>query len=186
LIGFLLLGTYQMSISKSLAGVLASLTVFGNLIISAILFFALASGTSIIKVEIFDWIRFAEMSIPCELVVDRLTALMLLIINGVGLLIHIYSIGYMKTDKGATRFFAYLNLFVFFMLILVLSANYLMLFIGWEGVGLSSYLLIGFWYGNHANNDAAKKSIYYQSHRRFGLNNGNDITIHAFSNSEYQ
>ena len=159
LIGFLILGIFQQSIGKSIAGVLASLAVFGNLIISAILFWYVATSNSIIKVEIFDWIRFADMNIPFELVVDRLTALMLLIINGVGLLIHIYSIGYMKTDQGATRFFAYLNLFVFFMLILVLSANYLMVFIGWEGVGLSSYLLIGFWYGNHANNDAAKKAF---------------------------
>ena len=159
LIGFMVLGIFQRSISTSIAGTLATMTIFGNLIISSILFYGLASSNSALYVKVFDWIKFAEVNIPCELVVDRLTALMLLIINGVGLLIHIYSIGYMKTDKGATRFFAYLNLFVFFMLILVLSANYLMLFIGWEGVGLSSYLLIGFWYGNHANNNAAKKAF---------------------------
>jgi NADH-quinone oxidoreductase subunit L len=99
------------------------------------------------------------MRIPFEITIDALSTLMILIINGVGMLIHIYSIGYMKDDEGANKFFSYLNLFVFFMLILVLSSNYLMLFIGWEGVGLCSYLLIGFWFQDHANNNAAKKAF---------------------------
>jgi NADH-quinone oxidoreductase subunit L len=84
---------------------------------------------------------------------------MLLIVTGVGFLIHVYSIGYMKEDSGFNRFFSYMNLFVFFMLLLVLGSNYLILFIGWEGVGLSSYLLIGFWFKNHDYNNAAKKAF---------------------------
>ena len=91
--------------------------------------------------------------------VDRLSVLMLLIITGIGFLIHVYSIGYMHDDKAYHRFFAYLNLFIFFMQFLVLGANYLITFIGWEGVGLCSYLLIGFWYKNQEYNNAAKKAF---------------------------
>jgi NADH-quinone oxidoreductase subunit L len=84
---------------------------------------------------------------------------MLLIITGVGFLIHLYSIGYMHDDKGFGKFFSYLNLFVFFMLLLVMGSNYVVMFIGWEGVGLCSYLLIGFWYTNPSYADAAKKAL---------------------------
>ena len=161
LLGFILLGFTQHSMSKSSAGILASSFVFLNLVVSAILFYFVSTGNDSIVSFLFDWIKVGSLSIPFELVVDRLSALMLLIINGVGLMIHIYSIGYMKEDEACNRFFAYLNLFVFFMLILVLSSNYLVLFIGWEGVGLSSYLLIGFWFKDHANNDAAKKAFIF-------------------------
>src|SRR5690606_16885635 len=80
-------------------------------------------------------------------------------LTGIGFLIHVYSIGYMKHDTGFAKFFAFLNLFVFFMLLLVLGSNYAIMFIGWEGVGLCSYLLIGFWFKNHTYNDAAKKAF---------------------------
>ena len=95
----------------------------------------------------FTWITAGQ--IPCRisrLQVDQLTVVMLLVVTGVGLLIHIYSTGYMAHEAGYHRFFAYLNLFMFFMLMLVLAANYLLMFVGWEGVGLCSYLLIGFWF----------------------------------------
>ena len=84
---------------------------------------------------------------------------MLLIITGVGFLIHLYSVGYMNDDEGFGKFFSYLNLFIFFMLLLVMGSNYLIMFIGWEGVGLCSYLLIGFWYTNPDYADAAKKAF---------------------------
>ena len=145
--------------NQNLSGVLASAVVFINLVLSGVLFVYVSSSNATVETTLFDWIKFGDISIPFALSVDRLSALMLLIVNGVGLLIHIYSIGYMKEDEGVNRFFSYLNLFVFFMLILVLSSNYLVLFIGWEGVGLCSYLLIGFWYKDHANNDAAKKAF---------------------------
>jgi len=159
LLGFLTIGLLSKQMNRNLSGRLASAVIFVNLVFSAILFGFVASSNSTIEIPLFDWIKFADISIPFALTIDRLSALMLMIINGVGLLIHIYSIGYMKEDEGVNRFFAYLNLFIFFMLILVLSSNYLMLFIGWEGVGLCSYLLIGFWFKDHANNDAAKKAF---------------------------
>jgi len=159
LIGFLTVGLFQKQMNRNLSGILASTFIFINLILAAVLFNFVSSSNQTVETQLFDWIKFGDISIPMALTVDRLSALMLLIVNGVGLLIHIYSIGYMKEDEGVNRFFAYMNLFVFFMLILVLSSNYLMLFIGWEGVGLCSYLLIGFWFKDHANNDAAKKAF---------------------------
>lgn len=159
LVGFLITGLFHGMLNRNLSGIIASGTIFINLILAAVLFGFVTSSNQTVETPLFDWIKFADVNIPFALTVDRLSALMLLIINGVGLLIHIYSIGYMKEDEGVNRFFSYLNLFVFFMLILVLSSNYLMLFIGWEGVGLSSYLLIGFWFKDHANNDAAKKAF---------------------------
>jgi NADH-quinone oxidoreductase subunit L len=158
-LGFLGISLFSKKLVGNSAGIIASTALFLNLILVFVLFNLVATTNQKIDIELFDWIRFGDISIPFALSVDRLSALMLLIINGVGLLIHIYSIGYMKGDAGANRFFSYLNLFVFFMLILVLSSNYLMLFIGWEGVGLCSYLLIGFWFKDHANNDAAKKAF---------------------------
>src|SRR5438093_4120740 len=97
----------------------------------------------------FTWFQSADLRIGFDLSVDRLTAVMLLVVTGIGSLIHIYSIGYMSHEGGYYRFFAYLNLFMFFMLVLVMSANYVLLFVGWEGVGLSSYLLIGFYFDKH-------------------------------------
>lgn len=158
-VGFITLGFTQKLISRCTAGILASFVIFLNFVISVIIFLYSDSHSSDWNILIFDWIQFDNMRIPFEITIDALSTLMILIINGVGMLIHIYSIGYMKDDEGANKFFSYLNLFVFFMLILVLSSNYLMLFIGWEGVGLCSYLLIGFWFQDHANNNAAKKAF---------------------------
>jgi len=108
-------------------------------------------------VPLFSWINSDTLKIPFEFLVDPLSSWFLLIITGIGFLIHIYSMGYMHDDEGFARFFTYLNLFVFFMLLLVLGNNYLIMFVGWEGVGLCSYLLIGFWFKNTAYNNAAKK-----------------------------
>jgi NADH-quinone oxidoreductase subunit L len=107
----------------------------------------------------FAWLPVGDLQINAALQVDQLSILMVLVITGVGSLIHIYSVGYMRTDPGYARYFAYLNLFVFFMLVLVLGANYPILFVGWEGVGLCSYLLIGFWFSETVNADAGKKAF---------------------------
>lgn len=112
-----------------------------------------------IHFDILSWINIGDLHIPLSVYIDRLTVLMMLIITGVGSLIHIYSVGYMQDDEGFSRYFSYLNLFICFMLILVMAGNYLGMFIGWEGVGLCSYLLIGFWYDNQNYNDAAKKAF---------------------------
>jgi NADH-quinone oxidoreductase subunit L len=117
----------------------------------------------------FTWIDAGALKIGFDLAVDRLTAVMLLVVTGVGALIHIYSIGYMAHEDGYYRFFAYLNLFMFFMLILVLAANYLLLFVGWEGVGLCSYLLIGFYYTKKFATNAGNKAFIVNRIGDFGF-----------------
>ena len=116
-----------------------------------------------------QWMTAGSFSVEWALRVDRLSVLMMLVITGVGSLIHIYSIGYMAADAGFARYFAYLNLFVGFMLMLVMGANLPVLFIGWEGVGLASYLLIGFWFGDTANVVAGKKAFVVNRIGDFGL-----------------
>jgi NADH-quinone oxidoreductase subunit L len=107
----------------------------------------------------YEWLRAGNLRVPVEFVVDRLSALMLLIVTGIGLLIHIYAGGYMAEEKTTYRFFAYLNLFIFMMLLLILGNNLLVMFVGWEGVGLCSYLLIGYWYSDDANARAGIKAF---------------------------
>ena len=110
-----------------------------------------------------------RLNIGCDFAVDRLTAVMLLVVTGIGSLIHIYSIGYMAHEGGYYRFFAYLNLFMFFMLTLVLAANYLVLFVGWEGVGLCSYLLIGFYFDKKFATNAGNKAFIVNRIGDFGF-----------------
>jgi NADH-quinone oxidoreductase subunit L len=117
----------------------------------------------------FTWIQSGTFQVGCDFSVDRLTAVMLLVVTGIGSLIHIYSIGYMAHEEGYYRFFAYLNLFMFFMLILVLAANYLLLFVGWEGVGLCSYLLIGFYFTKKFATDAGMKAFIVNRIGDFGF-----------------
>lgn len=159
LIGFLLIAFNFKRLKGITAGIIASVMVLIPFLFSVLLFNQLATVEQGHTVVLFNWISFHQLSIPFSFLIDRLSALMLLIITGVGFLIHVYSIGYMKEDAGFNRFFSYMNLFVFFMLLLVLGSNYLILFIGWEGVGLSSYLLIGFWFKNQEYNNAAKKAF---------------------------
>jgi NADH-quinone oxidoreductase subunit L len=111
------------------------------------------------QVVLFDWMVAGPLSVQMGFLADPLSAMMLLVVTGVGFLIHIYSIGYMHGDPGYYRFFAYLNLFMFFMLMLITGNNYLVMFVGWEGVGLSSYLLIGFWFERKSAADAGKKAF---------------------------
>ncbi len=113
----------------------------------------------VLESPVWEWIHVGDLKIDLSMVVDRLSSVMLLVITGVGFLIHVYSAGYMKGDPGYAKFFAYLNLFVFAMLMLVLSSNLLGLFIGWEGVGLCSYLLIGFWYEKGWPAEAGQKAF---------------------------
>jgi NADH-quinone oxidoreductase subunit L len=117
----------------------------------------------------FSWMPVGDLTIDAAFQLDQLSMVMVLIITGVGALIHLFSVGYMRDDPGYPRFFAYLNLFVFFMLVLVLGANYPILFIGWEGVGFCSYLLIGFWYSDKANADAGKKAFIVNRIGDFGF-----------------
>ena len=118
---------------------------------------------------LFSWMPVGDLHIDAALQLDPLSMVMVLIITGVGTLIHIFSVGYMQDDPGYPRYFAYLNLFVFFMLLLVLGANYPLMFVGWEGVGLCSYLLIGFWFSEQANADAGKKAFIVNRIGDFGF-----------------
>lgn len=160
LVGFMLNGFFGKKISKSLSGIIASASVLSSFIVAILVFVELNASTQKSHiVNVFSWINSGSLRIPFEFLVDPLSSLFLLIITGIGFLIHLYSIGYMHDDEGFARFFTYLNLFVFFMLLLVLGNNYLIMFVGWEGVGLCSYLLIGFWFKNTAYNNAARKAF---------------------------
>jgi NADH-quinone oxidoreductase subunit L len=162
LLGFLINGLGRRYLSKSQVGIVGSGVILGAFVISLLIFLDVRQpGFNGQVVHLFDFISAGSLHIPFAFQVDQLSALFLLIITGVGSLIHIYSTAYMhdESKEGFARYFAYLNLFVFSMLILVLGANYVMMFIGWEGVGLCSYLLIGFWFKNTAYNNAAKKAF---------------------------
>ncbi|MGB4773531.1 MAG: proton-conducting transporter membrane subunit, partial [Daejeonella sp.] len=160
LIGFLINGLGRNVLPKSIVGFIGSLTILLSFGLSLGIFFELNSaGTKSFIVPLFDWISAGSLTIPFSFLVDPLSSLMLLIITGIGFLIHVYSIGYMHSDTGFAKFFSYLNLFIFFMLLLVLGSNYVIMFIGWEGVGLCSYLLIGFWFTNSSYASAAKKAF---------------------------
>jgi len=158
LAGFIINGLGRNTLSKKMIGFIGSFLVLVSFGLSVAAFLQVRESGPI-NVTLYDWIQVEYFKIPFAFLIDQLSSLMLLIITGVGFLIHLYSIGYMHDDKGFGKFFSYLNLFVFFMLLLVLGSNYVVLFIGWEGVGLCSYLLIGFWYTNPDYADAAKKAF---------------------------
>ncbi|AHJ96122.1 NADH-quinone oxidoreductase subunit L [Hymenobacter swuensis] len=155
-LGFLINGLLNRKLSGKVAGAISSLAVLGSFAISVFLFLNFQYQYT---VTLFDWISVGSMQIPFSYQIDQLSLIMLLLVTGVGFLIHVYSIGYMHHDENVGKFFSFLNLFVFSMLVLVLGANFVILFIGWEGVGLCSYLLIGFWNKNTAYNNAAKKAF---------------------------
>ncbi len=143
---------------RDTAGVLATLACVLSFILTIYTTLNLPDG-EVFEVSIFSWISVGDFAVDFALRFDRLTAVMCLVVTGVGSLIHLYSTSYMHEDEGRHRFFAYLNLFMFSMLILVMGANLLVLFVGWEGVGLCSYLLIGFWYKNRAYAAAGMKAF---------------------------
>ncbi len=162
LAGFLLVALNVKRLSHGVASFIACGSVLLSFIAAVMIFSQLLGfpeGSRLITVHVFSWIKAGSFDTSMALLIDPLSSIFLLIITGVGFLIHVYSIGYMHDDAGFNRFFSYLNLFVFFMLLLVMGSNYLVMFIGWEGVGLCSYLLIGFWFKNQSYNDAANKAF---------------------------
>jgi NADH-quinone oxidoreductase subunit L len=162
LIGFLVNGLGRRFLSKTITGVFSSLMILASFIVACLTFSAVrAPGFTPQTIHLFDFISAGSLQIPFDFYVDQLTVLFLLIITGVGFLIHLYSTAYMHGEhpEGFARYFAYLNLFVFMMLLLVMGANYVVMFVGWEGVGLCSYLLIGFWFRNNEFNNAAVKAF---------------------------
>ncbi len=159
LLGFLIAGLGRKQLGNA-AGWIASAAVLASFIVSVLIFFEVrAEGFQSIDIHLYDFIKVGKFDIAFEFRVDQLSSLFLLIITGIGFLIHIYSIGYMKGDAGFGKYFAFLNLFIFSMLLLVLGSNFIIMFIGWEGVGLCSYLLIGFWYHKKEYSVAARKAF---------------------------
>ncbi|HHI02639.1 MAG TPA: NADH-quinone oxidoreductase subunit L, partial [candidate division Zixibacteria bacterium] len=172
LIGFLINGLFLGRLSKKFVSFIACGAVGLSFFYSAHLFFELLSlpaDARIIEEILFVWIPSGQFNVNIGFLLDPLSIVMVLVVTGVSFLIHIYSIGYMHDDPGYARYFTYLNLFVFSMLILVLADNYLLMFIGWEGVGLCSYLLIGFWFEKKSATDAGKKAFIVNRIGDFGF-----------------
>ena len=161
LIGFFINGIGRDKLSKGLVSIIGSSVVFASFILSVLVFLNVPSGEGAqpLVFHAFDIINIQSLKIPFAFQIDALTSLFMLIITGIGFLIHVYSVGYMSKDPGFARFFSYLNLFIFSMLILVMGSNFFMMFIGWEGVGVCSYLLIGFWYKRRDYVSAARKAF---------------------------
>jgi NADH-quinone oxidoreductase subunit L len=169
LAGFLLNGILGRRLSKTVINTIA----IGSVLLSFAWVLKTLAGLGDLNTahteQYFTWIQSGSLNIGFDFTVDRLTAVMLLVVTGIGSLIHIYSIGYMAHEGGYYRFFAYMNLFMFFMLTLVLAANYLVMFVGWEGVGLCSYLLIGFYFDKKFATDAGNKAFIVNRIGDFGF-----------------
>ena len=160
LLGFLINGLGRKMLSKTISGFVGSAVVFASFVLSVLVFLQVKAGNTS-TIHFFDFIHLKSLNIAFDFKIDQLSSLFLLIITGVGFLIHVYSTSYMHDEDGKdfAKYFAYLNLFVFSMLLLVMGGNYLVMFIGWEGVGLCSYLLIGYWFKNVDYTNAAKKAF---------------------------
>ena len=169
LAGFLLNGIFGRKLSKAAINAVAIGSVLLSFLWVVKTLMGLGSLEEAYVERYFTWIQSGFVNVGFDFAVDRLSAVMLMVVTGVGLLIHIYSAGYMAHEGGYYRFFAYMNLFMFFMLTLVLAANYLVLFVGWEGVGLCSYLLIGFYFLKKSAGDAGKKAFVVNRIGDFGF-----------------
>jgi NADH-quinone oxidoreductase subunit L len=156
------------ALGKKFAGGLACASVGASFALAFHVFWQLPPG-GMFRDMVYTWIQSGSFQANLSFQVDALTAVMLLVVTGIGFLIHVYSLGYMGHDEGIVRFFVYLNLFIFFMLLLVMGDNLLILFVGWEGVGLCSYLLIGFWYHDHNNTIAGNKAFIVNRIGDFGF-----------------
>ena len=172
LIGFLINGLLGSRFKENHIGTIASAAIGFSFIVSVTIFFQVlqlpASERSISR-TIYTWIQTGDFQVNISFLIDPLSLVMLLVVTGVGFLIHVYSIGYMHGDRSFARYFAYLNLFTFSMLLLVLADNFLLLFVGWEGVGLCSYLLIGFWFENNDYAYAGRKAFVVNRIGDFGF-----------------
>ena len=186
LMGAILLGLLGKKVNGKSAAAIGSASVLASFVLALLIFFSINSSTQkSFDIHLFNWIHSGSLSVPFNFLLDPLSSIMLLVITGVGFLIHVYSYGYMKDDEGIQRFFAYLNLFIFFMLLLVLGDNYAVMFTGWEGVGLCSYLLIGFWFKNTNYNNAAKKAFIMNRIGDLGFILGVFLIYNTFGSISY-
>ncbi len=184
-IGFVINGLGFGKFSKSTVPIIGTGSIALSFILTVIAFFEYNAAPQSHTVTLFDWIVAGNMHIGFSFLVDALTLNMMLIVTGIGLVIHIYSAGYMHDDEGFGKFFAYLNLFIFSMLILVMGSNYVMMYIGWEGVGICSYLLIGFWYKNRDYTAAGNKAFIMNRIGDFGFLLGIYFIYTNFGSVEY-
>src|SRR5271156_5278663 len=185
LLGFLANGLFGRRIPRALINTFA----VGSVALSFAWVVKTLLGLSPIEAKYIEhyytWIQSGALNIGVDFAVDRLTAIMLMVVTGVGTLIHIYAIGYMAHEGGYYRFFAYLNLFMFFMLVLVLAQNFLLLFVGWEGVGLCSYLLIGFYFLEQYATTAGNKAFIVNRIGDFGFSLAIFLIVRQFGSLDF-
>ncbi|KFC60516.1 NADH dehydrogenase subunit L [Flavobacterium gilvum] len=184
-LGFLINVFFGKSLGKSVSGIIGTLSVVISFIVTVSFFLQINQTKQAIAIQLFDWIQISNFNVSFGFLLDQLSVMWLLFVTGIGSLIHLYSISYMHDDEKLHSFFAYLNLFIFFMITLVVGNNLLVMFIGWEGVGLCSYLLIGFWYKNQDYNDAAKKAFIMNRIGDLGLLIGIFILGSQFSTLDF-
>jgi len=174
---------------KKAVGFIGCFAVFLSAVVSTILFFRLlgmAPADRLILQDVFTWIHSGDLNVKFSFLFDSLAAVMSLVITWVGFLIHIYSVGYMHNDRSFARYFTFLNLFIFFMMVLVLGDNFTMMFVGWEGVGLASYLLIGFWFEDNAKAYAGRKAFIVNRIGDFGFLLAIFLIFVVFGSVNYQ
>jgi NADH-quinone oxidoreductase subunit L len=190
LIGFLINGLYGKRLPKNVVGTIGATAVGLSFLLTVAIFLEFLKlppdAPKAVQKVFFTWISAGSFNVSVAFLIDPLSLIMLLVVSGVSTLIHIYSIGYMHDDPGFSRYFAYLNLFVFNMLILVSANNFLLMFVGWEGVGLCSYLLIGFWYEKKSASDAGKKAFVVNRIGDFGFLLGMFILFWTFGSLDFK
>jgi len=189
LVGFFINGLMGRRLPKNMVGTLGAAMVGLSFALTLAIFYEyvnLPVDARPVEVPVYTWITSGAFKAQVAFLVDPLSLIMLLVVTGISFLIHIYSVGYMHDDPGFPRFFAYLNFFVFFMLVLVGANNFLMMFVGWEGVGLCSYLLIGFWYQKQSASDAGKKAFVVNRIGDFGFLLGIFLIFWTFSTINFR
>ncbi len=185
LAGAVINGVFGRNLKNDAPGVIASLAVAAGFVLSFIAFLGVGADGAV-RVRLGEFLVAGDFSVGLGFHIDQLSVLMMMIITGVGLLIHIYSIGYMKGDEGLSRYFALLNLFVAAMLVLVMADSFPLMFVGWEGVGVCSFMLIGFWYTDFANTNAGRKAFIVNRVGDFGFLLAMFLTFKAFGTLDIQ
>jgi NADH-quinone oxidoreductase subunit L len=189
LVGFVINASLGRRLTKSISGGLACAAMIASFLVSVVLVWGiLGNEPAWLEFTVFNWIASGNLQVPFTLRLDHLSAVMILVITGIGSLIHIYSTGYMHDESDAefARYFSYLNLFASFMLVLVLGASFPVMFVGWEGVGLCSYLLIGFWFRKQSAADAGKKAFIVNRVGDFGFVLGMLLIFATFGTLDFQ
>ena len=189
LVGFFVNGLFGWRLREKQIGVVACLAVAASFVVAVLLFLdliELPEHERAVTNVVYTWLATGSLTVTVSFLLDPLSQVMILVVTGVGLLIHIYSIGYMAGERGFARYFAFLNLFTFAMLILVLADNFLLMFVGWEGVGLCSYLLIGFWFEDKYNAYAGRKAFVVNRVGDFAFLLGMFLIFSVFGTLQFQ